>query len=251
MASSTPSKVRSPNYPTIGLRDAVARARKIYDQEQRHPADRSTLAKALGYGGINGASVTLISTLVKYGLLEPAGERDHMRVSPIAMDILLHDRGDAERVQAVRRAAFRPPLFAELRDRYPGGMPSEQNLRNYLTKRGFSQRAGDAAVRAYRDTMSFLNEETEGAVVRASDVDDVAETDELDEMFHEPEPPMQGTTTPDFQAILRAFTAGQTPPPSSASAEPLRPLPPQMGACRWSHTGSAKTPKCGSNSRGT
>src|SRR5437868_2887788 len=121
------AKVRSPNYPVISLADAVGRASLVFDKETRHPADREVIAKTLGYGGLNGASLGIISALIKYGLLEPIG--DQLRVSAQTLDIVLHSPGEPERVAAIRTAAYTPSLFSELHDRYGDQLPSDQNIR--------------------------------------------------------------------------------------------------------------------------
>jgi hypothetical protein len=155
------AKVRSPNYPQISLAEAVARVKMIFQKENRHPADRAVIARAIGYGGLNGKSLGMISALTKYGLLEPAGG-DQLRLSEMAVDLAVHSPGDPERVQAVRRVAFLPSLFTELHDQYGDTPPSDQNLRAYLVKRGFNPQTVDGVIRSYRDTMAFVEEETAG-----------------------------------------------------------------------------------------
>jgi ribosomal protein L37AE/L43A len=61
-------KTRSPNYPAMSLEEALQRLRVIYDKQRRYPTTRDVLAKLLGYGGVNGASATVLSALGKYGL---------------------------------------------------------------------------------------------------------------------------------------------------------------------------------------
>jgi hypothetical protein len=155
-----PKKARSPNYPVIGLEEAIQRLKAIYEKQQRYPASRDTFAKLMGYGGLHGASATVVSALSKYGLLE--GHGDTLRVSEMGQDLILHRKGDPEYTEALRTAAFMPAFFREMREQYPYGLPSEHSLRASLIKRGFSPKAIDPAVRAYRDTIEFVDAETEG-----------------------------------------------------------------------------------------
>lgn len=113
----------------------------------------------MGYGGINGASATMVSALSKFGLLE--GHGDTLRVSDLGQDLVLHRKGDTEYAAAVRRAAYMPAFFRELRDQFPDGLPSEHSLRAMLIKRGFNPKAVDGAVRAYRETEEFVASEVE------------------------------------------------------------------------------------------
>ena len=66
------ARVRSPNYPAISLPDALTRVKTIHDAEQHLAAPRNVIAKHLGYNGLNGAALTTISAISKYGLLEDA-----------------------------------------------------------------------------------------------------------------------------------------------------------------------------------
>lgn len=149
--------MRSPNYPAISLRDAVARTKQIYEKERNHPSDREVIAKAMGYSGVNGASATIISSLLKYGLLEPSG--GGYRVSRDALDLVLHRRGEPEYASVLRKAALTPALFNELHAEYGDELPSDHSLRARLVKRDFTPKAADSVIRAYRDTIEFVDAE--------------------------------------------------------------------------------------------
>jgi hypothetical protein len=148
---------RSPNYPIISLADAVGRVQLIYEKERQHPADKLVVAKALGYGSLNGLSRSIVSALVKYGLLTET--KDQLKVSMEALDILLHSAGEPERVAAIQRAAYMPPLFSELRATFDNSLPSDENLRAFLVKKGFNPNTVSNVIRAYRDTVLFANQE--------------------------------------------------------------------------------------------
>lgn len=156
----TAVRVRSPNYPVISLSEAVQKIRAVYQQEHMYPAARETIAKVLGYSGLNGASAGVVSAIVKYGLMEQVGA-DQIRVSADGQDVIVHRKGDPEYAEAVRRAALRPALFRELYDQYGTNLPSDHNLRAYLQKRGFNPKVVDAVIRLYRDTIEFVESETE------------------------------------------------------------------------------------------
>ena len=155
------ANVRSPNYPAISLPEAIKRVALVYKQEQRHPADKEVIAKAIGYGSLNGGSIAVISALTKYELLEPSGKGEQLRVSGDALDILIHDRGEHERVRAIQKVAFMPSLFNELYNMYGMNLPSDHSLRATLIKKGFNQKTVDGVIRIYRDTIEFVNVETQ------------------------------------------------------------------------------------------
>lgn len=155
------TRLRSPNYPSISLTEAIARAKAIYEKEDKHPADGDTLAKAIGYKGMNGAADTTLSALKKYGLLESVGSRQY-KLSDAAIDILIYERGNPDRVKAIRDAAFQPPLFAEFHQEFGAKPPSETNLRARLIKRDYNPRVVDVIIRAYRETLELVDLETRG-----------------------------------------------------------------------------------------
>jgi hypothetical protein len=149
---------RSPNYPIISLADAVGRIQQIYDKERTHPADKEVIAKALGYGSLNGLSRSILSALIKYELLTEDGA-DMYKVSNDALDILLRSSGQPERVGAITKAAFGPQLFSELRGQFGTSLPSDENLKAYLVKRGFNPNTVNNVIRSYRDTVEYVNQE--------------------------------------------------------------------------------------------
>jgi hypothetical protein len=149
------ARVRSPNYPGISLPEAISRIGHIHAKEQHLPAAREVLAKHMGYNGINGASLKVLSALGKYGLLEEVNG-DKMRVSPLAMSIL-YPANDLERSRSIREAAFKPPLFMEMREEWGDASPSDANMRSYLVRRSFATDAIDRVIEAYRDTMELVS----------------------------------------------------------------------------------------------
>lgn len=150
------AKSRSPNYPLISLEEAVEGVGKVYKLNYKHKVDKPVVAKHLGYGGINGKSLGVISALSKYGLLDGRGE---LRVTDDAVSILVDPKDAPTRHQALRRAALRPALFAQLNTHFGGTMPSTENLSAYLQKNGFTQQASQLAGKSYRDTMAYVTRE--------------------------------------------------------------------------------------------
>lgn len=153
-------RTRSPNYPRLSLRDAIERASKLYKAEYTHKTDKKAVAAALGYTSLNGASLTAISTLKQYGLLHEDG--DSLRVSEDVVPLIMLPQGDPERVEALLRAASTPRLFSELREEYGETLPSDVSLRYALIKKGYTEKAANEVIRAYRDTLELVSEETAG-----------------------------------------------------------------------------------------
>jgi len=144
---------RSPNYPSLSLKEAVEKVRSLHQAIGQQPAPRETIAIGMGYRGVSGASSAAISALKKFGLLE--GRGDDINVTNRAMAIL-HPHSSEEQKDALKAAASEPELFAELADRFPGKPVKDELLRNYLLRNKFNPNAVEAAISAYKETMEFV-----------------------------------------------------------------------------------------------
>lgn len=196
-------RVRSPNYPTISLVEAVQKVRTVYQKQNVHPASREVIAKVLGYAGLNGASSGVVSALVKYGLMEEA-QGDQIKLGKEGLNVVVHRKGDPEYSAAIEQAAFRPVLFRELHDQYGRSLPSDHSLRAILLKRGFNPKVVDSVIRIYRDTLEFVDAETEGRTTSSGTEMDETQTDDV---------PMAGAVTP-----RPLVPSPETAPSSPASA---------------------------------
>jgi hypothetical protein len=148
------ARIRSPNHPAISLPDAIEKVRLIHGNDRQSVLDKEVVAQHMGYGGLNGLSNRLISALVRYGLLEEVNG-DRARVSALAMRILF-PASEADMATAINEAAFGPPLFAEMREQWPDGVPSDASLRSYLARRNFADDAIDRVMDAYKATVGLV-----------------------------------------------------------------------------------------------
>src|SRR5882724_4240753 len=153
------ARVRSPNYPALSLAETIDRVGRVFQKEHRHPSPKDVVIKGMGYGSVNGASLGALSAALKYGLLDRHG--DQYRVSDRLLTIL-HPHNPGEKAEAVRAAATAPPLFADMMKDFPGSIPSDENLRAYLIRRGFSAGALTSVIQAFRETLELVAPETTG-----------------------------------------------------------------------------------------
>jgi hypothetical protein len=154
------TKARSPSYPVIGLKEAVERVGAVYARDYQNPIPRAVAVQHMGYNSLNGKSLGVLSALSKFGLIE--GRGDDTRVTDLAVSVIAHPAGSQERALAIRSAASNPGLFSELDARFQGGRASDQAIRSYLLTMKFIPPAADIAVRAYRETKQFVEEESRG-----------------------------------------------------------------------------------------
>lgn len=144
---------RSPNYPSVGLGEAVEAIRKLYKSEKRSAMAPEVAAHAMGYNALHGPARSRISALRKYGLLDSTA--DGLRISDAAITILVPP-SDEERTAALRDAALRPELFRDLASQ-PGA--SDANLIGRLVRQGFTEAGARAAVASFRSTWSLAGSE--------------------------------------------------------------------------------------------
>jgi hypothetical protein len=170
-------KARSPSYPSIGLKEAIEKAQAVYNKDYQNQVPRAVAAEHMGYASLNGKSLGVLAALLKYGLLE--GRGDNTRVSDLALRIIAHGPGDTERAEAIRDAAARPELFAELDKRYPDGRGSDAAIRSYLLTQKFIPQAADSALRSYRETKTLVQTECGAYDSGASEPDGADDFDDL------------------------------------------------------------------------
>ena len=153
------AKSRSPNYPSMSLPDAIDKARDVYRADYLNEMPVEVVVQHMGYSSLNGASLSAMSALKKYGLLEGRGDTTH--VSKEAQ-LILEEMPGAD--DAIREMAFRPSLWAEIRENYSGKKPSTANLRAFLLGRGFNPKKVDLVAKLYFATMDFVEDlEAEGS----------------------------------------------------------------------------------------
>jgi len=154
------AKSRSPRYPVIGLKEAIEKAKQIYDKDYQNKVPKSVIAEHMGYQSLNGKSLGVIGALNRFGLIE--GRGDETYVSDLALAIIAHEPGSPERVAAIREAAGKPELFSELDSKFPDGRASDSAIRSYLLTQKFIPEAADNVVRSYRETKLLVADEASG-----------------------------------------------------------------------------------------
>lgn len=106
-----PIKVRSASYPDASLQEAINMIQKIKGALGNTLFSRDSGAKALGYGGVNGASAAKIAALVHFGLLSRNG--NVYRLTALADRIIL-PISDNDKIAAISESARSPKLYATL-----------------------------------------------------------------------------------------------------------------------------------------
>ena len=145
------ARARSPNYPAIGLKEAVERLGMLYQQEGQAAAGPKVVAQALGFSGLHGAVRAKMAALRKYGLVDH--QNGQVKISKLGLRIL-QPLNEEENQQSLLEALRKVELFAEFERDFSGA--SDENLRAHLIRRGFTDRGAQLAVAAWRDTLEAV-----------------------------------------------------------------------------------------------
>lgn len=143
-------KERSPNYPSIGLGDAVDVVRALYVKEGRGMVPSEVAFKSMGYKSASGTAKSHLGAVRAYGLVE--GTKGNVKISERGLVLMVMPATTPEYAAALRDAAIEPPIFRELFESKPEA--SDETLRHHLilTKK-FLEDAADRLIRVYRATL--------------------------------------------------------------------------------------------------
>lgn len=190
---------RSPNYPSLTFTEALECARKIWDKDRRHPVTKDVAAVHMGYSKASGATIPIMASLRRYGLMEPSGKE--LRITEDAQFIFLHEEDNDDRAEKIRQLAMKPVLFGDVIKRFGVPLPSDATLRAKLQHewKFASSAAADTFIRALRHAVEIA-----GASAVAPPVSEVDTSGGLIK-----EPPMN---TPSATAIRSAINP--SPPPT-------------------------------------
>jgi hypothetical protein len=173
-------KMRSPNYPSIGLSEGIKAIQQIWDKEKRTAVPIDVLGKAMGYTSVSGPVRTKVAALRKYGLLEQSG--GNYKISELGMQILHSMPESQERRDAINIAAMRPESVRELYETHADA--SDEALKSYLlVRKSFSEAGAKQFIKAFRDTLSIANPSQSGYT--PDEAADIAEADEMEQSLSE------------------------------------------------------------------
>ncbi len=146
---------RSPNYPAVGLREALDKTKKFYDLDGKAGAPAETAAKHIGFASAHGQALSVLAALKSFGLLEDKSGR----VVPTqrAVELLHLPPDDPRRIEALQSAAVAPAIYRQLIQQYRDtGLPSDDTLRAELVAyKGFNPNAVEEFVRGFKETLEF------------------------------------------------------------------------------------------------
>lgn len=147
---------RSPNYPAVGLENAVERVKKLWAADGKAGSPRDAAVKHIGFSSSHGQAMTVLSALVKFGLVEEKGGR--ILPTARAVDIITFAESHDRHRSAIKDAALKPSIYAELVNKFAasGQIPSDGTLRaELIADMGFNPKAVDGFVADFRRSLEF------------------------------------------------------------------------------------------------
>jgi hypothetical protein len=203
------AKDRSPKSPRNSLRTAIVAVEKLFKAAKRAPVGRDNAAKAMGYSGLTGVSLTVLASLAGYGLIQRKGQE--IVVSELAISIL-HAMSDGQRLTSLQKAALEPPLFASLAEDYLE--VSASVLASKLVQMGF---APDSA----KKTASVFLENAEYAELTGASVSGTSANESEDEDGNEDEvTPYNPFLSPRDQPASREVVLSSLRPQAMLPSQP-------------------------------
>lgn len=200
--SSRMSRMRSPSYPSVPLKQAIDLTSKIHRTCRTNVITRENAVHEMGYSGLTGRSMKVLAALLQFGLLEKTGKGD-VKVTQRAVEIL-HGIDPEDRNEAMLDAARAPQLFQDILERFPDGIPSEGVIRSYLIQQDFIDAAIGPAINAFMETYRAVEHirESESHGDGADEAPDSAPSNAETIMHPQPTPqPLNPAPIPAFAAL--------------------------------------------------
>lgn len=155
-ADAKKQKHRSPNYPYIGLEDALTRTRELIGVAGIAPIRITTAREVWDYQ--QGTGNQVVAALDAYGLIivEGVAEARLLKITTEARKIL---DNTSDSPALLKAAALAPPIHQEIWQHYNGVLPPDNRvLREYLVySKGFNPAYVEKFITQFRETLAFAN----------------------------------------------------------------------------------------------
>ena len=152
-----------------------------------HPGEEISFSQASTAWNMSEGSSALpqtVAALHQYGLLVEHGWGDSRRIalSDLAISIIINpDQDPPARAAAVKEAALKPKIFAELWDALQRGQGDRATLIRFLTtereargRAAFTRKGADDVLRLFGETLTYAGHETDDARTEALEFNFVA-----------------------------------------------------------------------------
>ena len=154
-------RLRSPAYPYLDLKDAVEKTEGFYNIQDLNRISAVVATKDIGYEAGSSRGWRALASLISFGLLDEEGVTDKREVwlSELGKEIFHYGSKDSDEAKkAIRVAALKPPIHAELWDLWSrsGQLPSDDHMKRFLVQnKAFNPKAVDTFIKEFVDTLTY------------------------------------------------------------------------------------------------
>lgn len=145
---------RSPGYPLIDLKDAIQRAKILWDKDKTSLMPRDVVFEHLGFKFKGGYGARVIASLKHFNLI--LEKQSDILLTQTAIDLAVLQSTDKQYIETVKKIALKPAIYSKVYSEYNGQLPSDANLKlKLISKYGFNPTRVDDFIAIFRKTISF------------------------------------------------------------------------------------------------
>lgn len=151
------ARARSPQFPFIPLGKAVERARQFEQEFRGHAARPANVVTTWGYKEKTSGGIQTLAALVAFGLLDDEGQSEARRLKLSALGAaILKDARPGAREEALKKAALKPKVIAELWPSWGADRPPDHECISMLhLDRHFTEEAAPRFLEVYDATIRY------------------------------------------------------------------------------------------------
>ena len=154
-----PKQGRSPAYPGLNIKDAIAKAKALYDTEGKYSVPMPSAFAAWGYGAKSSGGRETRAALKYFGLINVEGDNEtgKVKLTDKALRVLLDEREDqTEKLALIREMALTPPIHQRLFDKFAEGIKSDATAQHFLVfDEGYNKTAAAELVTEFKETADY------------------------------------------------------------------------------------------------
>lgn len=204
MAEAKKKREKSPMYPSIGLKNAIAKIKALYNSDGRNFVPKKLAAEAMGYKSksksLSGSALQLLSSLRQYGLI--VQKKGEVGVSGEAFRILNAPEDSQDKIEALVKCSLNPKIFNQLYTTYQDKLPSDETLIWRLQQQNYTRKAAETLIQYYKETAEYANLSEKAHQIQGEENAGIC-SDALTG-----NPPLQNTTILSSKPIVWTFPFG-------------------------------------------
>jgi len=147
-------RIRSPGYPMIDLKEAIAKAKILWDRDKSHPIPKDAVFEHLGYQIEGGYGGRIIAALKQFDLIYE--KQNDIILTQNAIDLAIYPHIDNHYIEIVKKIALKPYTYNKLYSENNIHELSDASLKVILIKNyKFNPDKVDAFISNFRSTIVF------------------------------------------------------------------------------------------------